>query len=89
VKILSIKHEKDFVFQVTTSAGETKRCDFMRFFVKNIKHPAVRQVMDDPKLLHNPFLDEWGTPCWGEDVHEPIVDINPDNILNGLYDYVD
>lgn len=89
MKILSIKHEKDLVFLVEINTGETKRCDFRPFFEKNKKHPTVQYILNNPELLHNPWIDETGTPCWGADVYEPTVDLNPDNIFKGLYDYVD
>lgn len=89
MKILSIKHEKELVFLVKINTGETKRCDFSRFFEKQKPHPAVQYILNNPQLLHNPWIDETGTPCWGADVYEPVVDLNPENILNGFYDAAD
>lgn len=79
MKIVTIKHIDNYKLEVVYENGTKKIIDLEKF-LKSSNHPLIRKYLD-VNLFSQVYLDEFGTPCWGDNE----FDINPDNILNDKY----
>ncbi|PKP42465.1 MAG: hypothetical protein CVT95_12485 [Bacteroidetes bacterium HGW-Bacteroidetes-12] len=79
MKIVTIKHIRNYLLEVVYENGTIKKID-LENFLKSSSHPLIRKYLD-VNLFSQVYLDEFGTPCWGDNE----FDINPENILNDKY----
>lgn len=82
MKIDTIKHLKDHQLKVGFSDGTSKVIDLGNF-IKSSNHPLIKKYAD-VELFKQVYLDETGTPCWGEN----DFDINPQSIIKGDFDII-
>lgn len=80
MKIDTIKHLKGHQLKVGFNDGTSKVIDLGNF-IKSSNHPLIYKYADI-ELFKQVYLDEMGTPCWGENE----FDINPQSIINGDFD---
>lgn len=81
MKIVTIKHIDNYKLEVVYENGTKKIID-LEEFLKSSNHPLIRKYLD-VNLFSQVYLDEFGTPCWGDNE----LDINPENILNDKYTF--
>lgn len=79
MRIVIIKHISNYRLEVVYENGTVKIID-LEIFLKSSDHPLIRKYLDI-NLFSKVYLDEFGTPCWGDNE----LDINPENILNDIY----
>lgn len=75
MEIIKIKHIENYRLKVVYSNGTEKTID-LENFLKSSEHPLIRKYLD-VNLFSQVYLDEFGTPCWGDNE----FDINPESIL--------
>ena len=79
MKIATIEHIANYQLKVVYENGTVKNID-LENFLKSSDHPLIRKYLD-VNLFSQVYLDEFGTPCWGDNE----FDINPESILNDKF----
>jgi hypothetical protein len=80
MNIQTVKHVKNYLLEIVYDNGEIKLIDLEKF-LKSSDHPLIRKYLD-VNLFSQVYLDETGSPCWGDNE----FDINPKSLLKNEFD---